>query len=220
MHIAIILLSVFIGVVASAQGPIAPGTDLISAAKRAFQSGNVEQALRLVEQGDTGRQPSSESLDLRGSIYLEQGKFDEAAKTFKAAHEADPALFLPRLHQGDVLFLQKKYGEAREVYEQLSRETNILMSNERLRFGILLTYLAEGDKGRAESALARIKFPTETPAYYFSQAAWAFAKGEERAAKKWMETSHRITGPTSTAWFMQKLHHLGWLKDKPPPGET
>jgi tetratricopeptide (TPR) repeat protein len=201
--------------VSRAQEAPRPGTGTLEVAKRAARNGKFAQALAALDEADKARKPTAESLDLRGSIYLEEGKFADATKAFEAAHTADEALFLPRLHLGDALFRQQKFDEARAVYERLERQTNILMSSERLRYGILLARLGVRDEAGAQRAYARIKFPTETPAYYYAQAAWQFAHGRSRDAKKWITTADKIFSAASTAWFARPLYDMGWVKKKP-----
>ncbi|MDP9253778.1 MAG: tetratricopeptide repeat protein, partial [Verrucomicrobiota bacterium] len=154
-------------------------------------------------------------LDLRGVIYMQRGQFDQATKSFRAAHEADQALFSPRIHLGEVLFREKKYAEAREVYESLLKETNVLISNERLRYAVFLTYLAAQNEGSAHGALNRIKFPTETPVYYYAQAAWEFAHNRKGDAQKWINTAGQIFDAKNIAWCARPLYDFGWLKKKP-----
>jgi tetratricopeptide (TPR) repeat protein len=153
----------------------APSTNDVTTARLQYQKGNFDAALAALDRADKSSSPSSESLDLRGCVYMEQEKLEDARKAFDDAHRANPRLFLPRLHLGDLLLRQKKFTEARSAYETLLTETNILTSSERLRFGILLTYLGEHDETKAQKALQNIPFPTETPSYYYAQAAWGFA---------------------------------------------
>ena len=108
-------------------------------------------------------------MDLRGLIYLEQGRFEEARKEFRAAAENSPARFAPKLHLGDAFLREKKFMEARDVYLDLMRETNVQVSMEKARYGLLLTYLFTQDEARAQTALERIGFPTASPAYYYAQ---------------------------------------------------
>jgi tetratricopeptide (TPR) repeat protein len=192
---------------------LAAGT--LEVAKRAAQNGKFADALAALDAIDKGGKPTAESLDLRGCIYLEQEKFNDATKAFEGAHSADAALFLPRLHLGDVFFRQKKFEDARTAYEQLDRQTNILISNERLRYGVLLARLGSHDEAGAQLAFARIKFPTETPAYYYAQAAWQFAHGRKGDAKKWLATADKIFDVASTAWFARSLYDSGWIAKKP-----
>jgi tetratricopeptide (TPR) repeat protein len=200
---------------ARAQEAARPETGTLEVVKREARNGKLTEALAALDKVDKARKPTAESLDLRGCIYLEQEKFDDATKAFEAAHAADDASFLPRLHLGDVIFRQKKFEDARAVYERLDRQTNILISAERLRYGILLARLGAHDEAGAQLAFARIKFPTETPTYYYAQAAWQFAHGRNGDAKKWLSTADQIFDAASTAWFARPLYDLGWVKKKP-----
>ena len=192
------------------------GRDPVDAAKREFQQADFDAALAMLDELDKAGAPSAQSLDLRGSILMEQKKLDEALAAFRAAHETDRALFAPRLHIGDALLRQQKWEEARAAYDLVMQETNILISHEKLRFAVLMTHLGAGDKAGAQSALERITFPTETAAYYYAQAAWAFANGNKREAEKWMRTAGDIFDERTTAWFARPFFELGWIKKKPP----
>ncbi len=191
--------------------------NLVETARTDYAAGHLATALAKLDQHDQAKGPTGESLDLRGTIALEQGKFEVAARAFNQAHKTQPELFSPRIHLADLFLRAKKYPEAREIYLKLATETNILISNERLRYGLLITDLAAHDEAAAKAALANIKFPTETPAYYFAQAAWEFAHGDERSARKWLGTAHEIFEPSLIAWFARPLYDLGWIKDKPAP---
>jgi tetratricopeptide (TPR) repeat protein len=184
----------------------------LAAATREYQQGNFAAAITALDRSEK----TSESLDLRGCIYMEQQKFDEAKKAFDAAHEMNPAIFAPRIHMGDLLLRQKKFAEAREIYRQLLKETNILMSNERLRFAILLTYLGEHDEDNAQKIFQAISFPTQTAAYYYAQVAWAFAHNKKSEAQDWINKTEKVFDPEARSWFAHHLYHFGWLKKKPP----
>jgi tetratricopeptide (TPR) repeat protein len=190
--------------------------NLLETARNDFRGGNFDRALGTLDRIDKADNKNADSLDLRGLIYLEQGRFDEAKKAFLAANEANYASFSPRLHFGDALLREKKFAEARDVYGKLWRQTNSQLSNERLRYAVLLTYLFERDETRARTALQRIKFPTESPAYYYAQAAWEFAHNRPKDARKWIKAADRMFDPKASAWFAQPLHSFGWVKEKPP----
>ncbi len=193
---------------------VAPVSTVVDHARNLLHAGQPEESAALLQ--STG-QESAEALDLRGAIFLEQGRLEEARTAFAAAHKANPALFLPRLHLADAHFRARRYPEARAAYEEVLRETNILISNERLRFAVLMTFLAEKNEEKAQAAFAAIKFPTESPSYYYAQAAWAFAHGEKRAARRWRKTAGQIFEERTTRWFERMLFDLGWLDDQPAP---
>jgi tetratricopeptide (TPR) repeat protein len=190
--------------------------DWLEGARKSLEARDFVRAHAALDRFEKANKPTAESLDVRGCVYMEQGNFAEAAKAFEAAHDTDSTLFPPRIHTGDLLLRQKKFAEAREVYEMLAKETNITTSTERLRFGILITYLAEHDEARAHTSLESINFPTQTPAYYYAQAAWALAHGNKSAARNWIRTAQKILPAETESWFARPLYELGWLKKKPP----
>jgi tetratricopeptide (TPR) repeat protein len=191
--------------------------NLFAAAEIDYQTGRLDSALTKLDEHDKLKGKSGNALDLRGAIALEQGNFDAARKALTEAHQLEPGLFAPRLRLGDLALREKKYAEAGAIYQQLLRETNVLMASERSRYGLLIVALAGHDEPAAKRALASIQFPTESPAYYFAQAAWEFAHGNNGPAKKWIATASGIFAPPLLAWFSRPLYDLGWQKEKPPP---
>ncbi len=200
---------------ASAQETVPAGDGTLEVAKREARNGKLAEALVALDRVDKAGQPTAASLDLRGCIYLEQEKFDDARKAFEAAHTTGEGSILASLHLGDVLFRQKKFDEARTAYERLERQTNILVWIEHIRYGVLLARLGAHNEADAQRAFERIKFPTETPAYYYAQAAWQFAHGKKGDAQKWLNTADKIFDANSVAWFARPLYDLGWIKKKP-----
>jgi tetratricopeptide (TPR) repeat protein len=192
------------------------GENLVEIARRDFEKENFAGTHAILDRFEKSRGPTAESFDLRGCIYMEQGNFGGAVKAFEAAHSAEPSLFTPRLHAGDLFLRQKQYAEARAVYELLLKERKIVMSLERLRFAIFLTYLGEQNENEARRALDAITFPTESPAYYYAQAAWAFAHAKNSDAENWIKSASKIFSPAKIAWFARPLYDLGWIKKKPP----
>jgi tetratricopeptide (TPR) repeat protein len=215
MRLLIALIFFAGGLVLAEDKPVV-GENSLEIARQNFQAENFAAAHAALDRFEKTERPTAESLDLRGCAYMEQGKFAEAAKAFEAAHNASPAVFTPRIHAGDLLLRQKKFSEARDIYEALLKEKNILISNERLRFGVLMTYLGEHSDQSAQSALQRIGFPTQTPAYYYAQAAWAFAHGQDGEGKKWINAASKIFDANAIPWFAYPLHEFGWIKKKPP----
>jgi len=192
------------------------GANRIATAQQEFQQGRFDAALAALEEADKGAEASGRSLDLRGCIYLEQQKFAEAVNAFTGAAESDPAS-LGQIHVGDAWARQRKWPEARAAYETALKGTNILMLNERLRFAILMTHLGEKNDPAAQKALERILFPTESAAYYYAQAVWAFAHEQKREGQQWLGRADDIFSSKSTAWFARFLFDFGWIKRKPEP---
>ncbi len=192
------------------------GADPLADATSEARAGHLEAALAAVAAAEKSGASASNVLSLRGVIHLEQEKLDEAVAELRAAHAKDPALIGPRFHLGDALLRQKKWEEARTAYSEMAKETNVLILNERLRYAVLLTYLGPKDDAGAKAALDRLVFPTESPAYYYAQAAWAFAHDSKSAGEKWIKTAAKMFEEKQTAWFARPLYDFGWIKNKPP----
>ena len=193
-----------------------PSADPLTVASREMLAGRPEAALAALAVGEKDGALDGKTLSLRGSIRLEQGKFEEAIADFRAAREKDMTMPSPRIHLGDAFLRQKKWEEARAAYAEVLRVTNMIILSERLSYGILLTHLAEKNEAEAKTALERVVFPTESPAYYYAQAAWAFAHDNNKAGVKWLKTADKIFDEKQTAWFARPLYDFGWIKTKPP----
>jgi tetratricopeptide (TPR) repeat protein len=201
---------------AAAQDTPARTADPLTAAKNEFRAGNYERALAMLDQIDKTQKATADVLDLRGSIYLEQGRLADAEKTFRAAIELDSNSFSAQLHLGDALLREKKFTAARDVWAGSLRQTEVRSAREKLRYAILLTYLQTNDKAGGERSLERIKFPTETPAYYYAQAAWEFANGHSSEARKWIKAAKEMFNSGASAWFQRPFYDFGWLSGSPP----
>jgi tetratricopeptide (TPR) repeat protein len=188
-----------------------------AAATQSYLNGKFDQAVAALDRFDKASPATVQSLDLRGCIYMEQGKLDNASEAFQSAHLSNFDAFSPRIHLADVLLYEKKFGDARGEYEKLLGSTKTAIWLDYLRFGVLLTYLGEHDETGAQKALRAIVFPTETPAYYYAQAASAFGHGNKAEARKWLKTARKLFDSSKTGWFDRALYQFGWLKDKPAP---
>lgn len=192
------------------------GVNALENARRDFLDGKFDAALATLDQAEQRGLTNGKLTELRGFIYLEQGKFDEATKAFESAREKDKNTF-GGLHIGDVLARQGKWEEARAAYQAALKGTDILTVNERLRFAIFLSYLGLKDEEHAREALSVITFPTESATYYYAQAAWAFAHGSKKDGDDWLKRARGMFAGKSTSWFERHLYDFGWLKTKPEP---
>ena len=210
---AVILLCLAIGALTSRAQNLAASA--LERARQEFKQGRLETALKALEDAEQGGEPTAPSLDLRGCILVEQEKLDDAVRAFAAAN-AKEASDSTRVHLANALLRQGKWDDARAAYQAATKETVNLVSNERLRFGVLMTFLGAKDDPGVQLALNAIRFPTESAAYYYAQAAWSFAHDAKRDAEKWIARAEEIHPANRTAWFARPLFDCGWLKKKPP----
>lgn len=196
-----------------AQKEVATLTSALQIASELYCREKFDEALATLDRLDKS-QETVDLADLRGCICLEQGKFEEAKKAFDAARAIKYEAFAPKIHAADLLFRQKKYDEARAAYESLV-QIQAPMWPEYARFGVLLCNLAEHDEERARRVVGAIPFPSGSPVYYYAQAAWEFAHGNESEAKRWIASAKKMFPVNKTSWFDRGLYQQGWLKKKP-----
>jgi predicted negative regulator of RcsB-dependent stress response len=83
-------LLILVAIAASASAQSAAGVDPLEPARREFFDGKFDAAHAALDKVQDDPTIKSKLLDLRGSIFLEQKKYDEALAAFTAAHEVDP----------------------------------------------------------------------------------------------------------------------------------
>lgn len=191
------------------------GSDPYETAKREFQQGNFDAALAALTDSAKRGEPTADSLVLKGRVYAEQQKYDEATEAFNAAYKSEPSSSA-RLHLADMYLRQKRWEEARGIYVAAQKETKLLIPNERLRYGVLIASLGAKDDEGARIAFEKLPFPSESAAYYYAQAAWAFAHGAKGDGEKWIRRADGIFPVKASAWFARPLYDFGWIKTKPP----
>lgn len=178
-------------------------------AMQRFASRDFSAAKELVEKADATHTTTPMSLNIRGAIAIEERQFDVGRKLCLEALEKEPRFFPARFNLAEIPFVQGKYVEARSLFEKLIVE---FPKNDLLQFRIYLTYLLEKDDAVAKATLNDIPFLSDSPIYYYSQAAWEFAHGNEQAAKDWLERAAFVFPAPKRQNFQDVFYDIGWMK--------
>lgn len=174
-----------------------------------FQNRNLDSALKILDQADAIKLDTPVALNLRGAVHTEKKEFEKADELFKKALAAAPDYFAAEFNRGEILFMQKKYPEARAHFEKMLEKYK---DNELLQYKICLAYLQEDNLEKAVEWKDKIKFPSDSPAYYFAHAALSFDRGDEADAVQWIASSERIFGPENILLFLESLVDLGYVE--------
>lgn len=216
LPLACLLLLAALPLPAHAQEPGEPQTlsreyiKLIGESALLMRDERFEEALKRLDKADAIQVDTPVALNLRGAIATETGKYATARDFFNKALGKQEDYFAPRFNLGEILFLEKRYPEAREHFRTMQQD---LPDNELIQYKIFLTYLLEGSLDNAREELGNIKFPSDTPAYYFANAAWEFQRGDEKEARSWLQSSMRIFGREPNAFFMKSLADVGFIDE-------
>lgn len=183
--------------------------EVMRSAIRAFLARDFPGAVKKLQQADKMFPDTIYALNMRGAIAIEQKQLEEGARYCREALQKDPKFFPARFNLAEIPFVQRKYPEARKMFEELLEEDR---DNELLQYRVFMTYLLEGNDEAAKKALDAIKFPSNTASYYYANAAWEFAHGNEEKARGWVRSGDWVFPPSRNTNFSDVLYDLGWLK--------
>ena len=138
--------------------------------------------------------------NLIGAAYTKKKDYAAAQKYFDKSLEKMPNFFPAKFNVGELFFLQRHYPEALKHFQQMQQQDP---QNELLQFKAFLWNNEEAAK-----ALKGIKYPGDTPAWYYGQAAWASKNGDNKKAIGYVTGAHYIFGP-KTALFDETFEDLG-----------
>ncbi len=128
----------------------------------AFSNNRYDEALAKLVDAQKMKPNDPELINLEGAIYVKQEKWQQATDAFNRALSFNAKYFPAQFNTGEVLYLQKKYADARAVFQKLQADQP---KNELLKYKIFLTYLMEGNDADAKAQLDKFDFVADTPAF-------------------------------------------------------
>jgi tetratricopeptide (TPR) repeat protein len=144
-------------------------------------------------------------LNLIGSAYSKKQDYLAAEAYFRKSLKKQPGFFPAVFNLGEILFLQKKYAEARAHFQEMRASDT---RNELLQFKVALCDLELNENDRALKVMNAIKYPGDSPAWYYAQAAREAKAGNKKKAREYIAGAKYIFGP-KTALFDESLETMG-----------
>src|SRR5205809_2447988 len=183
--------------------------------QQAFRQRDFATALKLVDEADKADPNQPATLNLRGEILMQQGKFDDAEAAFKKAAKLDPKLRDAQYNLAQIPFKKKEYAKARDRFETLYKripggEKN--QAAELIKFKIFMALLMDGKESRAHSMMEEFQFTGDTPALYYAQAAWEYKHNNAQKAEDWTNSANKIYSPALNGVFADAFYDVGWLQ--------
>ena len=194
-------------------------TEKYEQAEQAFQQRDLTSARRLVDEADAADPNQAATINLRGEILLAQKDFDGAETAFQQAIKLDPKSSEAHYNLAQIPFKKKDYAKARDRFEALFGATPASGGDKNqtaqiIKFNIYLTLLLEGKDARAQKMMEQFKFTGDTPALYYSQAAWEFKHNNTAKANDWIVSARKIYSPALNFVFADSFYDLGWLQNQ------
>lgn len=181
---------------------------------RAFSERDFPATIAAIEILEGLAPPNAHTMNTRAAVAIEQHNFDEGRRLCLETLKLDPKYYAAKFNLGEIPLMEKKYPEARAVFQTL---LNANPRDELVQFRIFLTFLLEKNDAAAREILGKLKFPSDTPAFYFANASWEFTRGNEAEGKAWVERGNWVFGPAKAQNFSESLIQLGWIERPAPP---
>jgi predicted Zn-dependent protease len=170
-----------------------------------FRSEAFDSALAKLIEIEKEKPHDPEVLNMLGSVYMKKKDFVSATKYFDLSLNKKPGYFPAAFNYGELLFLQKKHTEARRYYQMLAAQDP---ANELLQFKLALCDIEAGDDVRAKNSLKNIKYPGDSPAWYYAQAVWEYRHSNPKKARAYTATAKSIFGD-KTLLFDETFNNIG-----------
>ncbi len=205
-------------------GTVAEESQLESMYDKAFQafdSDKYDEALTALDTIDARQPDLAESLNLRGVVYMRQGKYDKAEKTLRKVLSIEPKFWNASFNLAEIPFLKKDWSESRNRFEALlAGEHRGLQpeTNQLIQYKILLTFILQGKENMVDWTLSKFELSKDSPALYYSNAGIAFQHGNQKEAEKWMDAADKHFPAPLNRLYAESFYEVGWLQR--PPGES
>ena len=182
---------------------------------RAFDSANYDEALAALDAIDARQPDLAESFNLRGVVYMRQGKYDRAEATLRKALSIDPKFWNAGFNLAEIAFLKKDWVEARNRFEVLiARENEGMQSDmsQLIQYKILLTFVLQGKENMVDWILNQFELAKGSPALYYSNAAIALQHGNQKEATEWMSAAKKHFAAPLNELFAESFYEIGWMQ--------
>lgn len=184
-------------------------------AERSFQQRDIEVALKFLDLAEKGAPNDAGMLNLRGEILMQQEKFDEAEGVFRKVLTVNPKFREAQYNLAQISFKKKEYAKARDRFEALYAESQGGEENQAaqlLKYKVFMTLLLEEQDAAAQQLMDQFKFTGNTPALYYSQAAWEFKHGRAEQGNDWVTSAWKIYSPALNMVFADSFYDFNWLE--------
>jgi tetratricopeptide (TPR) repeat protein len=217
-----IVLLVFSAFAAHGINPSKSGLEsMYDKAFNAFDDARYDDALKALDAIDVRQPDLAESLNLRGVVYMRQGKYDKAEAALRKALSVEPRFWNASFNLAEIPFLKKNWVEARNRFEALMAGESDGMQPETsqlIQYKVLLTFVLQGKENTVDWILNKFELAKDSPALYYSNAAIAFQHDNQKEGKEWMAAATKQFSAPLNKLYAESFYEVGWMQK--PAGES
>lgn len=171
-------------------------------------------ALQRIEEAEV-LDPSSPLIpNVRGSIYTAMRDFDKAREQFQKARALSPDAFEPKFNLVELDYVSGNYAAAERGFQQLLQDYPKLQLEVRhlTQFKVLVSQLKQDKVTEARQVMTNFSFMDDTPAYYYSKAAFAFQEGKRPEGQEWLARAASIYKAHVIVPYVDSLMEAKWIE--------
>jgi tetratricopeptide (TPR) repeat protein len=183
---------------------------------KAFGVRDFPATLEAIDKLEKMAPPNAHTVNTRAAVMIEQHNYEEGRRLCQEALKLDPKYYPAKFNLGEIPLMEGKYPEARAIFQTL---LNANPRDELSEFRIFLTFLLEKNDAAAREILGRMRFPSDTPAFYYANAAWEFTHGNAAEGKAWVDRGNWVFGKEKAQNFAESLIQQGWIEREAPPAQ-
>jgi tetratricopeptide (TPR) repeat protein len=161
-------------------------------------------------------------FNVRGSIYTAMRDYEKARSNFLQAQAHSPTSFEPRFNLVELDFVQGKFAEAATGFSQLLTDFPKLRLDVRhlTQFKVLVCQLKQDKVAEAREIMKNFSFMDDTPAYYYSKAAFEFQEGDTKDGRDWLGRAAGIYQQQMNIPYLDTLMEARWVDSLSVPNEA
>ena len=176
---------------------------------QAFDAERYGKALELVEAAELVFPDNPLFLNVHGAIYLKLRGWEKARAFFTQALEANPESFPARFNLGEAIFMEGDHEASLSYFENLNR---MYRENELIEFKLVVLFCLTNRMEDAAYLAKRMRYPGNSAAWYFANAAVFLAKGERAQGWRYLDAASIIFASSNLAIYNETLAEAGYLK--------
>ncbi len=158
--------------------------------------------------------------NLSASCLIEQKYFDEAAVQLEKVLKVMPDDSVAVMNQANLYLATGRYAESIAVIDRLLSELPPAAADELanvLTYRKLLAMLRQGKTAEAKKLVAHLNAFSDTPLYYYSQAAFYLAENKKVEAARSLRSASNIFFKSTTLTSYQRALELSQLAETDTP---
>jgi tetratricopeptide (TPR) repeat protein len=187
---------------------------LLTEASAFVQGIRVQEALERIFEAQQMAPEYAVVYNLEGAAWTKAKEFDKAKVAFKKCLSLDPESLEARFNLAELEFVSKNYEQALLAFDTLIADEPRFPARTRnlILYKIFLCNLMLDNTEKVNEMLAAFNYMSDTPEYYYANAAIAFHADDKDEARSWLRSAARIYSRMMQELFVDSLVELKWIE--------